>query len=253
MIKYNLEVIFLLKRTVLYKDNLITYYIVKKNKIKNWQLSISKDYELILTVPKNIDLNFVENVVKTKGLIFYNRYKKINNIKDKEASIRKKEYITGESINILGKKYTINLTTSEKTSIFCENTTIYIQCPKESTKIERLNLIKSFLYKKAQVLFREILEEVLPLFHDYNLPYPHLTIREMKTRWGSCSFKKNRISLNLYLMQFPKDAIKQVVIHEMCHFIQPNHSKKFYELMDKFMPNWEEMKNLIDTTGTTSI
>lgn len=65
-------------------------------------------------------------------------------------------------------------------------------------------------------------------------------IRAMKTRWGSCGIANHSISLNLELAKLPKGCLELVLIHELTHLHVPNHSKEFYLLMDRFMPDWRQ-------------
>ena len=68
----------------------------------------------------------------------------------------------------------------------------------------------------------------------------------MTSRWGSCQIKKNTITLNRRLIETPMECIEYVVVHEFTHFLQPNHSRKFYDLLAVFMPDWEERKNTLE-------
>ena len=70
---------------------------------------------------------------------------------------------------------------------------------------------------------------------------PTIQVRRMKTRWGSCS-KKGQILLNTDLVQAPIACIDYVIVHELCHLIVPNHSPRFYSLLDQSMPDWRARK-----------
>lgn len=94
-------------------------------------------------------------------------------------------------------------------------------------------------------LFQEILEDVYPPFEKAGIPKPQLRIRYMKTRWGSCIPAKGVITLNSRLFAAPRSCIEYVTVHELCHFIQPNHSKGFYDTMTVFLPDWQERKALL--------
>lgn len=78
------------------------------------------------------------------------------------------------------------------------------------------------------------------------LPFPELKIRKMRTRWGSCT-RKGVITLNLELIRMPAECIDYVVMHELCHLVEFNHSKQFYELQSRFLPDWKERKHRLET------
>ena len=91
-------------------------------------------------------------------------------------------------------------------------------------------------------VFTEILDEFYPLFVPYGVKKPKLRVRTMKSCWGSCMVNKGIITLNRKLLMKPRECIEYVVVHELCHFIHPNHSKQFYGFMEQFMPDWKERK-----------
>lgn len=95
-------------------------------------------------------------------------------------------------------------------------------------------------------IFTEILDEVYPAFIPYGIARPKLRIRTMKSCWGSCLVNKGIITLNRKLLMQPRECIEYVVVHELCHFIHPNHSKEFYKFMEQFMPDWKERKGRLN-------
>ncbi|MDH8702619.1 putative metal-dependent hydrolase [Dysgonomonadaceae bacterium PH5-43] len=76
-------------------------------------------------------------------------------------------------------------------------------------------------------------KEIYRLAMLYNFTYRCVSIKLMKTRWGSCSREKN-ISLSIYLMLLPKHLIEYVILHELCHTIEMNHSTAFWNLLNKY-------------------
>ena len=69
----------------------------------------------------------------------------------------------------------------------------------------------------------------------------------MKTLWGSCSVNRNKVTFNQYLTKAKPACIEYVVLHELVHFLYPNHSKKFYDFLSIYMPDWKERKKVLDT------
>lgn len=62
------------------------------------------------------------------------------------------------------------------------------------------------------------------------------------SRWGQCNIKDRSINLSLYLLLLPKWCIEHVVVHELCHLLEPSHNHRFHQLMDRYYPNWREAR-----------
>lgn len=67
-------------------------------------------------------------------------------------------------------------------------------------------------------------------------------IRDMKTRWGTCSLRLRRVWINLRLAQYPPACLDYVMVHELTHLLVPNHSVAFWSLMDRFYPDWRAVR-----------
>ena len=99
---------------------------------------------------------------------------------------------------------------------------------------------KQPLYIKEE--FKRIIEKnVNELVQLTGLKPNKITIKQIKYAWGSCSSKKN-ITLNLELIKYSQEAIRYVILHELCHIKYMNHSKDFWNLVEKYMPNYKQVK-----------
>lgn len=97
------------------------------------------------------------------------------------------------------------------------------------------------LKKSARKYFTETCEYYSKLM---NAQYTKITITSAKTRFGSCSSKKS-ISFSYRLMLYPESAREYVVVHELAHLFVMDHSKKFYTIIEKYMPDYKERKKLL--------
>ena len=88
----------------------------------------------------------------------------------------------------------------------------------------------------------EALDRVYPLVSEAGVPYPVLKIRPMKSRWGSCLYRKGTVTLNTALAVCPEELRDYVALHELCHFLHPDHSPAFHAAMDARMPDWRERR-----------
>jgi predicted metal-dependent hydrolase len=95
---------------------------------------------------------------------------------------------------------------------------------------------------------QKAIEEITPLVHDWarriNLFPSKISFRKTKRQWGSCSFR-NSISLNTYLMKLPWEVVEYVVVHELCHIKEKNHSKDFWALVESYLGNYKGLKKRI--------
>ena len=99
---------------------------------------------------------------------------------------------------------------------------------------------KKPLYKKEK--FKEIVEKhANELVKQTGLVPNKITIKQIKYAWGSCSNKKN-ITINLELIKYSEQAIRYVILHEFCHIKYMNHSKDFWNLVEKYMPDYKQVK-----------
>lgn len=80
------------------------------------------------------------------------------------------------------------------------------------------------------------------------LTYGRITIRSQRTKWGSCSGKGN-LNFNCLLMLTPPEVIDSVVVHELCHLVEMNHSQHFYKLLRQYCPNYDQCRKWLKENG----
>lgn len=152
-----------------------------------------------------------------------------------------KEYISGETFRYLGKNYKLLVSEAEEqdhVSLQHGTLTIFSFYPKN--RLYTRKLLHSWYLEKAEKQFAERLDACID---KYEIKIkPSLTIRQMKSRWGSYSRKTDRICLNLKLIEASKYQIDYVLTHELCHIDHMAHNKVFYRLLNKRQPNWKSIK-----------
>ena len=214
-------------------------HIVKKD-VKHINLKVKPSGEVILTAPTDSNERDIAYVLKKraewidKKIAFF----------DAHRDIHVKEYVSGENFRYLGRNYRLKV-------IECRDLEVvklqrgYLQVfVKDTANYEKKQrLIKAWQTQKAKIHFQKAIEKYKPIVKQ---EIETVRIREMKTRWGSCNPSKGYINLNLKLIEKPTECIEYVVFHELAHLVHADHSMKFYNYLNLFMPDWEKRKDRLE-------
>lgn len=164
-----------------------------------------------------------------------------------------RQYVSGETHRYLGRQYRLKVIEIEiesngkapKEGVKRDGGYIYVHvCDKADTEHIK-GLLDDWYRAHAWRIFAERLEACYPKVEHLGVAYPDLAIRVMRSRWGSCS-PKGKITLNVKLIQVPKLYIDYVIFHELCHLQEPNHTPRFYELLDRVLPDWRERRERLN-------
>lgn len=150
-------------------------------------------------------------------------------------------YETQGHVYFVGERLPLELIRSRFTVVERGPQTLYVACsnPGNPDLIERH--LMNWYRQRAELLFAERIAVINPLFEDAGHP-KGLTLRKMKSRWGSCS-SRGEICLNLLLIKEALPQIDFVIAHELCHLRHFAHNKAFYQLLDKVMPDWRQRES----------
>ena len=154
-----------------------------------------------------------------------------------QTRIPPKEYISGESHYLFGKRYMLKIALAKQNSVHIKGVKYIEILLKETASLESKKKLMQCWYKEC---LKEKLSVLIPIWEaKTGLKINSWQIRKMKTRWGSCNTDKKSICLNLELAKRSVKEIEYVILHELSHLVEKTHNKKFVSHLDKFMPNWQ--------------
>ena len=206
----------------------------KSFKAKNISIKIKPFEGILVTVPMLVSFKLAEDFVKTK-IKWIN--KNLNKVQKQEQSYT---FFSANS-SFKTRSHLVNITSTElsKNTVHIENTNVKVLISKklsissEENQLYIRNIILEIWRKEAK---EYLPKRVKALAIDHNFNYQKLTIKNTKSRWGSCSFDNN-INLSLHLMRISNELIDYVILHELVHTKVKNHSSKFWETLEKHCPN----------------
>lgn len=149
-------------------------------------------------------------------------------------------YKNGDSYLFLGKEYklVVNYSNYQDVKLYDKEIVVHTASDKNVEK-----LLEQFRYDQAEIVFNEILYRSFTSMKEHLSKYPTLIIKKAKSRWGCCYINENKIMLNISLIHVPLSLIEYVIFHELVHFIHPNHSKSFHDMLRKYVYDEKEKRN----------
>ena len=211
--------------------------IIKKD-VKNITLKVRPNGEAILTVPNSASDEHIKFIIQKRA-------KWISQKRAFFASFKmpQKEYVSGEDFRYFGRSYRLKVVQSKEERVKLQRGYLELFVKDKSDIKRKENLIYEWYYEKAMLYFFNILQEFNKIVKQ---DIKSVKIRQMKTRWGSCNPYKSYINLNIELIKKPKSCIEYVVFHELAHLHYPDHSKKFYDYLSLYMPDWQKRKEILE-------
>lgn len=225
--------------SITYGMDLISYDLVYTNR-KTLEIAVHPDKKIVVTAPQNANINSIEAKVKKRARWIK---RQVRYFQQFDPRTPEKKYLGGESHFYLGRKYRLKISQSDKNSTALKNGYLYIETTSRSPEQIQKNL-NAWYREKAYQHFTRIFDESWLKFK-YADKKPSLKIKKMKKRWGSLS-KNGAMSLNIDLIQAPKECIEYVILHEFCHLMEYNHSSNFYRLLEKTLPDWLKRKHKLE-------
>lgn len=156
-----------------------------------------------------------------------------------------REYVSGETHLYLGRQYRLKIVAGDHPSVKLKGGRLVVLLSDPANKDRVKQLLGAWYKQHAEKRFEKSLTEAMPLFRKHQFDHPEIAVKRMQKRWGSCQ-PDGRIVLNPEIIKAPARCIDYVVIHELCHLVHHNHSKGFYQLQDKMMPDWRRWKEKLE-------
>lgn len=211
-------------------------YIERSNR-KTLSLAVMKDGNVVVKAPLNMEDSVIKSFVWDKQAWIREKLFMINQTKTKYEDI-----ISYKKFLLYGNRYTLLLSDVKKIET---NDNFQIVMPKKTEREKILKTLKLW-YKKVA---KQVLQDRLAFIENkIKLKSSILKITDSKGRWGSCN-SRGVICFNWRVVMLPPSLIDYVIVHELCHLVEMNHSKHFWDLVYSFLPSASKLKEEIREYG----
>ncbi|MGB2923687.1 MAG: SprT family zinc-dependent metalloprotease [Limnothrix sp.] len=212
-------------------------YCLKRSDRRTLAIQIRPDGEIIVRAPRKVSLDHIQQFL---GDRHHWITKHLQTIAQRPAPQPPYRWIAGEQHFYLGELYSLRLIAGDRPNVRLTNDYLQIIVPEPKDAASIQTALQKWYRSQAKLIFRERLEQLSkknrPILQLEQQQIP-IKIRQMKTRWGSCSCRGN-INLNLALIKAPLCCLDYVLVHELCHFREMNHSDRFWQLVTACLPDW---------------
>ena len=206
---------------------------------KTLGITVTSEMKVIVKAPEGTPLERVKTKIRKKAPWILKQQNYFISFLPKMPPRR---YIGGESHLYMGRQYKLKVTKENKEEVLYKGRILEVRT-KDKSRVKEL--LTRWYRDRAKEKFSEIARPLVLRFKKYDVEPTGLYIQKMSKRWGSCTPKGN-IILNTELIKASKGCIEYVIIHELCHLVQNNHTQKFIDLQKKVMPDWEKWKNKLE-------
>lgn len=220
--------------------NILGYTVIRKN-VKNINLRIDSEANVYISAPFNLEDYHIEMFIKSKkewidkNINKFEEYKKISKNLD--------TYENNSYIFFFGNKYKLILKNGLKSIKFINSDIIITNSILTKEEIKKI-IYFDIYFIKAKKVFLDRLNYYLELMSEKK--DINLKISNIKSKWGLCIPQKREIRLNIDLIKKSLDEIDSVIVHEIAHLRHPNHSKNFYNEIDKYFKNYNEINKKLN-------
>lgn len=217
----------------------ITYCLTRKS-VKNINIRIKPNGIIYVSANKSVSVKYIEKILLEKSDFILNALEKI-----KKDNIYKPTTIN--SIKFLGKTYPAIFVISDNEHIEFNNDKFILHFKGKSNYEQQLFILNRWYSRQCIELYDKINHEVYADFNkkNFKVPLAFITVKNMKTRWGSCNVKANKISMNLNLIKYPIECIYAVFYHEYAHFFYQDHSENFYRFLNSLYPDYNKWDRVL--------
>lgn len=210
--------------------------------LRRVSINVLPDGAVTVDAPEGVTTDEIVAAVRRRVRWIWLR---ISACRERARHVLPREYVSGESHFYLGRRHLlkVHVTTKDETGVKLLRGKLEVRAPTRSPALVR-ELLDAWYRRRAEDVFtRRIAECVIRA--PWIAQAPAFRLLTMRTQWGSCS-PKGALLLNPLLVKAPTPCIDYVILHELCHLKEHNHSARFYELLAGLMEDWQIKKAELD-------
>ena len=228
-----------LKKIILPDGRELSYELTRKN-VKNINFRAKEDGIVYVSANSRAAVAQIEKFLIERADFFLEAFERLKKREERSE-------INASSVNWLGREYPVRTVMNSRECAVIDENEIRVFTRLSDDPEYVLELVQKAVSKRFCALCGELDREVRAKLEQSGLTPPptRITVKDMNTRWGSCSYTRGNISINIRLAAYPRETVLSVLWHEYAHYWHHDHSKKFYGFLLKFYPEYYKWNDLL--------
>jgi predicted metal-dependent hydrolase len=216
-------------------------FVVKRTARRTMAITVKPDASVVVTAPRGVGVEAIGARVRKRAKWIRRQQEYFSRFLPK---LPPRRYVSGETHRYLGRQYRLKVVKGPDEVAKLRGKYIVVETADTGQRARVRKLVDKWYAERAKEMFTRTLGKCLERFHG-RIDIPRLLLRRMPKRWGSWT-QRGVIYLNPELVLAPASCIAYVITHELCHLIHASHGQRFYALIQRVMPDWQQLKERLE-------
>ena len=219
---------------------------VNRKKVKNMRLKVTSDAVVEVSAPLHVSDSAIRSFVqKNAGFV----EEKLSAVQYHRASSYPQDYKDGDMFALLGSRAVLSVEHGARNSAKLSGNVLEMKVTDTQDGQLCQKTFEAWTRRYAKRVFEERLAVILPGFGRLAEKDVRISVRDMKTRWGSINVKRDTMSLSVHLLRCEVELVDHIIMHELCHYAHANHSRAFYAELARHSPDYKRLQKRLKDYG----
>ncbi len=219
---------------------------VKRRNMKSMRLKVTGDAVVEVSAPFHVsDTAIRQFVQKNSGFV----EEKLSTVQYHKALSYPQDYKDGDMFTLLGSRALLSIENAPRNYSKLSGNVLTLKVTDPEDMQICKNTFGAWMKRYAKKVFEERMAAILPGFGRLSEKAIRISVRDMKTRWGSINVKRDTMSLSVHLLRCEVEIIDHIIMHELCHYTHANHSRAFYAELARYSPDYKRLQKRLKDYG----